>query len=134
MSSNFEQFKRDFEGGMKKAITQSTSIVKKVAFEVLRGVVQMSPVDTGRFKGNWQVGIVSQVTTTIDNQDKSGASTLSSGLAQINQMQLGQTVYITNNLPYARRLEFDAWSKQAPQGMVAVTLANVVTAFESKKL
>jgi len=134
MSNNFEQFKRDFEGGMKKAITHSTSIVKKVAFEVLKGVVQMSPVDTGRFKGNWQVGIVSQVTTTIDNQDKSGASTLSSGLAQINQMQLGQTVYITNNLPYARRLEFDAWSKQAPQGMVAVTLANIETALGSGRV
>jgi hypothetical protein len=32
----------------------------------------------------------------------------------------GQTIFITNSLPYAQRLEY-GWSKQAPLGVVRIT-------------
>jgi hypothetical protein len=33
----------------------------------------------------------------------------------------GDTIYLTNNLPYIRRLE-EGYSQQAPAGMVALTV------------
>ena len=35
----------------------------------------------------------------------------------------GQTIYMVNNLPYARRLEY-GWSKQSPSGVVRITVQN----------
>ncbi|NTX09022.1 hypothetical protein, partial [Myxococcus sp. CA040A] len=44
--------------------------------------------------------------------------------SQLEDSKLGDTVYVTNNLPYARRLEF-GHSAQAPRGMVRVTVARL---------
>lgn len=35
----------------------------------------------------------------------------------------GSVVYLTNNVPYIQRLEYDAHSRQAPNGMVRVSVA-----------
>jgi hypothetical protein len=79
-------------------------------------VTKMSPVDTGRFRGNWMYG--------LNNPD---LSTLETGVQfSMNESGLhfnnGDTLYFTNNLPYAKRLEY-GWSKQAPKGMVRLTAA-----------
>ncbi|NBT33816.1 MAG: hypothetical protein EBT13_18445 [Rhodobacteraceae bacterium] len=42
-------------------------------------------------------------------------------------------IYIQNNLPYANRLE-NGWSGQAPQGMVALTVAEVSAAFDGRQV
>ena len=42
----------------------------------------------------------------------------------------GQTIFITNSLPYAYRLEYDGWSRQAPAGMVRVTVVEFAQRFE----
>jgi hypothetical protein len=82
----------------------------------------MSPVDTGRFRGNWQVGLTAPVTGTLATLDKSGAATIARGNQVLSQAKSGGVIYINNNLPYAQRLEY-GWSKQAPSGMVRITLA-----------
>jgi hypothetical protein len=99
---------------------------KKIASEVLSRVVQKSPVDTGRFRGNWQVGIGDRPDGTLPIEDKAGAGTIARGSAVIGRLAQPMTVYVTNNLPYARRLEF-GHSKQAPAGMVAITVAEIQT-------
>lgn len=99
-------------------------VVRKVALDALTGIVQMSPVDTGRFRGNWQVGVGSSPKGTLNRLDKSGSEAISAGAATIAHVQFGQVVRITNNLPYARRLEY-GWSQQAPAGMVRVTAARL---------
>ena len=35
----------------------------------------------------------------------------------------GGVTFMANNLPYAHRLEFEGWSRQAPEGMVRRTVA-----------
>jgi hypothetical protein len=37
-------------------------------------------------------------------------------------MAPGNVWYLTNNLPYIARLEFDSWSTQAREGMVRISL------------
>lgn len=95
--------------------------------KALVGVVRKSPVDTGRFRGNWQISTSGDV-APIDRLDGSprGAdpSTLSDELAKVPAIPAFGIVYVANGLPYAQRLE-DGHSKQAPLGMVALTLAEL---------
>jgi hypothetical protein len=82
--------------------------------------VQASPVDTGRFKGNWQVTYGVPAASVRDILDKSGAVS-GAEVAKVMSLPAGGVVYLANNLPYAQRLEY-GWSKQAPAGMVRTAL------------
>lgn len=95
--------------------------VRKVALEMFTQVILASPVDTGRFRGNWQVeiGIIPQGVLEIN--DKSGTATISAATAKANNLKAGQTIFLVNNLPYARALEF-GHSQQAPNGMVRLAV------------
>ena len=76
----------------------------------------------GRFRGNWQVTFDSPASGETDRIDKSGAETLAAGGSMIETFKVGmvETIYFTNNVPYAVPLEF-GHSTQAPQGMVRIT-------------
>ena len=76
----------------------------------------------GRFKGNWQVTINRQPMGETNRIDPTGGATLSAGAAAADLVKAGDTIFIQNNVPYAIALEY-GWSKQAPAGMVRVTLA-----------
>ena len=75
----------------------------------------------GQAKGNWQASIGSPETGTTSTIDKSGAATIASINGKV-QNAPGNVWYLANNLPYIGRLEFDAWSTQATEGMVRVSL------------
>lgn len=95
--------------------------VKRIALEMFERVILRSPVDTGRFRGNWQVGIGNIPAGTLRLDDKSGRATISKAQAAALRLEPGQTITLVNNLPYGPRLE-NGWSKQAPAGMVALTV------------
>ncbi len=104
-----------------KAKGNAELVVRKVGIEVLSQVVLKSPVDTGRFRANWVVGSAG-IGTTTQFVDKNGATTINRGTAKIMEIKLGESIWLSNSLPYARRLEY-GWSKQAPSGMVRTTIA-----------
>lgn len=113
------------------------NIDKTVQFAIIlaaQGVVLKSPVDTGRFRGNWQFGIGQPNTTVTEDTDKSGAKTLSSITAEVRAKVTGPAArdvfWISNSLPYGQRLEY-GYSKQAPGGMVRLTLAELPAAVDS---
>lgn len=91
--------------------------VRGATLEVFGSVVRKSPVDTGRFKGNWQID---QRGFQYDKFDKDGQATLDLITAKVSQSEVGGIVSLINSLPYAERLEF-GYSDQAPQGMVRLT-------------
>ncbi|SFO05831.1 hypothetical protein [Xenorhabdus japonica] len=75
----------------------------------------------GRFRGNWQVTFDDAPTEETGRIDKSGNMTKAVGDLVIGQFKVGvKSVYFSNVVPYAYRLEM-GHSKQAPNGMVAVT-------------
>jgi len=98
-------------------------IVRKVVIDMSTSMIRMSPVDTGRFRGNWMIGVGSPDVSTIEAVDKDGSTTTARITAAVGSVQAGGVVYITNSLPYARRLEY-GWSKQAPSppGIVRLTV------------
>lgn len=104
---------------------EASKATRAVSLRVLSGVVQRTPVDTGRARGNWQVSLGQAVNgTTVDVEDQAGGATIAKGAATIGQQKGFQPVVLENNLPYINKLE-DGSSKQAPNGMVSETLASM---------
>lgn len=109
-------FALDLRRFAKKAGDNAEKVVKSVALDVTYSVIDMSPVDTGRFKNNWNLSASSIDRSTNNTGDSKGRAT-----SAILSYNIGETIYISNSLPYAQRLE-DGYSQQAPIGMVKVTL------------
>ncbi|OWU80349.1 hypothetical protein ATO5_02655 [Loktanella sp. 22II-4b] len=108
--------------------------VSLVGLTALRALVQKSPVDTGRFKGNWQLSIGTPEAGQLETTDPSGGATLAKGstaIAPYAGLKNFPPVWIVNNLPYSERLE-DGYSKQAPGGMVGLTVAELQTMFNGE--
>lgn len=76
----------------------------------------------GRFRGNWQFSIDTPADGVLDQVDVSGNVSIAVLKAQVQTLTAGQTAYIVNNLPYGIPLEY-GHSKQAPHGMIRVTLS-----------
>lgn len=73
----------------------------------------------GRFRANWVASLGTPAKTTTDSTNRGDSEQQALNGAQL---PLGGKVYFCNSLPYAIRLE-NGWSKQAPAGMVKLTLA-----------
>lgn len=114
-------FSADIQKFIDKAKGNLDLVVRKVSLDMFRKVIVKSPVDTGRFKGNWQVAIGSIPAGTLEIDDKGGTATIAKVTAEALNMKAGDVIYLVNNLPYARALEY-GHSKQAPAGMVRITI------------
>lgn len=127
-----------------KAGANADLVVQKVTIDVARSVIMKSPVGNpelwkgkapagyvgGRFRANWMFGVGQVDTTTTEDIDASGGSTLSKLAAAIGATGAGGVTYISNSLPYGPALEH-GHSGQAPGGMVRVTVAEFSQFIES---
>lgn len=105
------QFDKIAKRNNDKMLTAVRQTVRKMGLKI----INMSPVDTGRFKESWRASI---------NQPDLSLNESGAGLRPtVMSLKLGDTFYFTNNQPYALRLEF-GWSQQAPRGMVRLTIAD----------
>lgn len=82
-------------------------------------IITMTPVDTGRARGNWlpNKGTPKDGTTNNTKVDFDKVE-------QTIKESIGDVFYLTNNLPYIKALEFEGHSDQAPAGMVRVSIEN----------
>ncbi len=103
-----------------KTQDKMTRAVQKITLDAFSEVIMRSPVDTGRFRGNWLPAIGAIPGGTLEVEDKAGAVATGRVRTTVADMGIGKIAYLANNLPYAQRLE-DGWSKQAPAGMVRLT-------------
>lgn len=115
-----EQFKADFARILESVGERAVLVARKTAIQIANELIERSPVDTGRFRANWMTGYGSVNLTITTDTDKSGGAT-SGRIAQELAGWDGESVTISNSLPYAQRLE-DGWSQQAAQGMVGLTV------------
>lgn len=83
-------------------------------------VVTLSPVDTGRFKGNWQLGIDQTTSESLVRLDPEGFATLTEIAQKVNSFTAGQIAYLQNHVLYGYDLEYGS-SQQAPDGVVRIT-------------
>lgn len=104
-------------------------IFRKIALDLDTRVVLATPVDTGRARGNWFPSINSPSNALDENaKDKSGSAAIGALSGVVAGAKLGDTIWMTNNLPYILPLE-NGHSKQAPQGMVDINLNAIAAAY-----
>ena len=96
--------------------------LREIIIEIGNSLIRMSPVDTGRFRGNWQMSIDAPPAGTLSTLDPTGADTKARIEGDAILFRAGTTAFIVNNLPYAIPLEY-GHSDQAPGGMVRITQA-----------
>lgn len=110
---------------------------KVIVLELFRRIVLKSPVGNpdlwqnpagappgyvgGRFRANWQITIGTPAEGVIEST--------AAPVANVPNLPKFSTVYITNNVPYAERLEM-GWSSQAPSGIVSVSIAEIIAFVE----
>jgi hypothetical protein len=129
-------FKLQLAAFAEKTKARANEVVRKVLFEVATSLVYKSPVGDGaywqspppkgyvggRFRANWQFAEGSIDYTTTETTDASGERSLGAIEALIPATPVGKVFYLTNSLPYAQRIE-DGWShRQAPNGVVRLTV------------
>ena len=111
-----DEFNRAFQKFGRTLLPAAVVLVqKKIAFQALEGLVNATPVDKGRAQGNWQVSIGQPVENALP-LGATGEQALSKGGGVINSIPpFGPFViiYLTNNVPYIRRLNA-GHSGQAP--------------------
>lgn len=117
-------FTLDVSNFVDKASKTADAEVRKICLDLVTGIVLKTPVDTGRARANWFTSVGSPRADTTVSTEPSGSSTISSALGPISKAT-GNVLWITNNLPYIYRLEFEGWSKQAPAGMVRITINDI---------
>lgn len=124
-----------------KTKEQMDFFVFTICTEIGQGVVLKTPADTGRARGNWMPSLDVPDGTVTTRVDPSGGGVLSEIQALAKQAS-GRIFYLSNNLPYIRHLEYGlygqppgsangpktigGYSKQAPAGMVRITVNEVV--------
>ncbi|NMG32360.1 HK97 gp10 family phage protein [Aromatoleum evansii] len=123
-------FSQQLDQAIANVKTQTEQHMRKIIIETFTSVIRMSPVKTGRFRGNWQPGIDVIPEGPVDTTDRTGAKTIALSTAAAMRLPLedGRSIYLINALPYALALEYGS-SKQAPQGMVRRTLASIAAKY-----
>ena len=133
---------RRFERAMGEIVRRSgisvETVVLKVALDLHRDFVRLTPVDTGRARAAWTVWLDSRGRTPpIGGRDPQavaegkqlgtfrenlpGRSAQSRDLRKRNLKADRPFVEVTNNVFYIIPLEF-GWSRQAPAGFARVTV------------
>lgn len=115
-------FERALENFIKKAKKNPEIVVRQVTIKLYSQIILKSPVDTGRFRMNWQVTSGQPATSILIADDPTGSRAIGRMTQFVTSNPDWENFRLTNNLPYAERLEY-GWSQQAPQGMVRVTVA-----------
>ncbi len=110
-------------------------VTRATTLQLFSGVINRTPVDTGRLRGNWQASLDTPASGTTERTGEAGA--LAEARA-VTALAPSNAYFLTNNLPYAAVAEFGLWgtgdgatnkttrdgySIQAPYGMVRVTVA-----------
>lgn len=73
----------------------------------------------GRLRGNWICNEKFPIHAQLELEDASGRTATASMQNVIRRSSMGETIYFTNNMPYAARVEFEGWShSQQPEGMM----------------
>ena len=109
-----------------KAMAQSEAKIKKAFIGLSTDIIMDTPVLSGRLRNNWMVSV-----NKGSNETTERTGNESIGRVNAVKFKLGDTLYLTNNLPYAERIEFGlypspsktgktvgGYSVKSPQGMV----------------
>ena len=131
--TNLVEFNKQVANWEQKVVPEVfEKMLRFIALTGLKRIVERTPVDTGRARGNWQVTLNSPTDRKTEQLDQSGAGTVGKGMAILRQLPnhgIGQVIWISNNVEYIVDLE-EGHSPQAKAGvMVALTIHELSSMF-----
>ena len=100
-------------------------IVREAGIAIAKEVVNNTPVDTSLALSNWQGALGAPRTGTLpaivpgefgNTATASGTATISRITSAIKSRRRGQDIWISNNLPYAARLNQGRIAPRSPSG------------------
>lgn len=111
-------FDEQIKAFQRKALQNADKTMRSVSIKLFSAVIKSSPVDTGRFRANWQASNERPASGEV-----SGFSDpVNKVTTYINGAPFANEFTLANNLPYAYKLEF-GYSDQAPQGFIRINVA-----------
>lgn len=111
-------FSGDIKKWTEKTERAATFVFRGTALDIFSKVILRTPVKTGRLRGNWQCTLNVKASGETNGNARSA---ISKTKATTGKAKITDSIYLMNNLPYASVIE-NGSSKQAPQGMVKVTI------------
>lgn len=103
----------------KKVIKPLEDKTRKTGLAAYGNIARATPVKSGRARGNWNISVDTVNGSTTENTE---APNLLNAAASVASFVIGKVIYISNNLPYIKRLN-DGYSKQAPANFVETGVA-----------
>lgn len=140
-----ETFEADIGKFAKLLELRVNTVLQRLALDMMGRIILRTPVDTGRARSSWDLSIgkpsewvpperegkgkkiVAGQTFTMNAN--AGASVDSKAFSTAKDITAAQPVFIVSNLDYIEALE-NGHSKQAPVGMVVISLAEVEAEIE----
>lgn len=111
-------FDKQIAAFAKKANISIDRAIRGTSIKLFSAIILASPVDTGRFRANWQASNERPASGEVNGF----ADPVNKVATYINGAPFANEFTLANNLPYAYKLEF-GYSGQAPQGMVRINVA-----------
>lgn len=126
-------FALDVKAFCDKAKKNPEIVMRQVSLKLFSAIIKASPVDTGRFRMNWQASGSAPASGATVATDQSGGKAISAVAEYVLKAPDWHEFTLANNLPYANVIEFGGYqgdgpntvggfSKQAPQGVVRVNI------------
>ncbi len=129
-------FNKALDAAMTALPEHANTIKIRTALDLMNRIVLKTPVDTGRARGNWQLtqrspaeDMVPETSANVSSSETPPSAILKEAEQTASGSQLGDDIWISNNLPYIEALE-EGHSQQAPHGMVALSLAEAEQGLE----
>lgn len=114
-----KRFELDVTKFAKQTEINLETVVKRVSFDVYNKAKQNTPVDTGRARGSWNISEeYADLSSLPQGQYPSGTSNA------VGNISGKEEVHVSNNVEYIDVLDQGS-SRQAPQGIVDITVAQV---------
>ncbi len=117
---DIRKFSMDMDNFAKKVGIAAEILQKRVAFDLFGRIVKKTPVDKGRARGSWTIAVNAADRAVLPEGQESYPEPKIGSLT----VKPGDEIWISNNLPYIVELE-KGHSKKAPEGMVALSIAEV---------
>ena len=100
-----------------EAKEKANKAIFKATVKVWGSILKMTPVDTGRARSNWFIGM-NVGSELVESTTSKGTGYIK---GELPKNIFGTKVYLYNNLPYIQALEY-GHSEQAAKGMVRISL------------
>lgn len=127
-------FALDVRAFVEKTKKNNETVMRQVSLKLFSAIIKASPVDTGRFRMNWQAASGGNTAVGVNNGvDPSGSKAIFQMTSVVTRDPNWYEFTLANNLPYANIIEYGGYpgdgpntiggfSKQAPQGVVRVNV------------